>query len=347
MLYSDHCVIENSTVTGNKQEGIWLWYSGNNLLSGNVISENRYDFGAFGDELGHFDNIVHPSNTVHGRGIMYLVGARNQLIEGDDIGAVYLIDCMNITVQGLALANNGQGVFLFNVTNSRIENVSSQDSSYGIYLQRSNNNSIVNSLCRNDWVGLCLQESNLNLIDNDEAAECEKGLSLYQAYNNTIQNNAMVSNTYGIRLFSSDFNLVFHNNFIGNSKQVDQLSSGGNTWDNGCEGNYWSGYNGTDSDRDGVGDTDLLAETVDNYPLLSPYLVGDIDHDGRTSILDVVRISISFLSTPSDLSWNPHADVTKPYGDIDMKDISITLSNYGVESEFYTMSFFGRIVNVV
>jgi hypothetical protein len=44
-----------------------------------------------------------------------------------------------------------------------------------------------------------------------------------------------------------------------------------NFWDNGSEGNYWSNYNGTDANRDGIGDTPYIIEvnSTDRYPLMS------------------------------------------------------------------------------
>lgn len=336
ILYSNFSSIEETALTSNEQ-GMSLWYSGGNVLNRNTMADNKYDFGVFGSELSHFANLIDTSNTVHGSPIIYFVGARDLVINETTAGTLYFIDCINVTVRNLALKNNGQGVFCFNVTDSRIENVSSTDSSYGIYLQKSTNNCITVSNCRNDWVGLYLQESNLNLIENNKAAECEKALSLYEAYNNTIRNNDIVYSIYGIRLFSSSFNSVFHNNFLGNTQDVDQPISHRNLWDNGFEGNYWSGYLGSDFDGDGVGDTNLPAETVDNYPLMSPYLAGDINHDGKTSILDVVEISISFLTVPSDESWNPHADVAAPYGKIDFEDLNVVMANYGARAALQTM----------
>jgi nitrous oxidase accessory protein NosD len=43
-----------------------------------------------------------------------------------------------------------------------------------------------------------------------------------------------------------------------------------NAWDNGLEGNYWSNYNGGDSNGDGIGDTPYIIDqdNQDNYPLI-------------------------------------------------------------------------------
>ncbi len=41
------------------------------------------------------------------------------------------------------------------------------------------------------------------------------------------------------------------------------------SWDNGREGNFWSDYNGTDSNHDGIGDTPYTIDILnqDRYPL--------------------------------------------------------------------------------
>lgn len=45
------------------------------------------------------------------------------------------------------------------------------------------------------------------------------------------------------------------------------------SFDNGTRGNYWSDYNGTDSNGDGIGDTPYLidANRTDFYPLIAPF----------------------------------------------------------------------------
>jgi parallel beta-helix repeat protein len=329
LFFSRQNTIERNVVYNNHEDGIWLWYSGNNTINGNDISANRYNFGVFGGDISDFDNLVYTNNTVDGRPIKYLIGVDNGVYDQMDIGVLYLIDCSNVTVKNLHLTKNGHGVFCYNVTNSRIENVTTEDNNYGIYLQKSTNNTVASSHCMNDWVGICLQDSNRNSVKENTLGGCEKGILLYDADRNSLDGNTLRNNLYGIRLFSSSFNSLVHNNILDNTVQVDLISSYANVWDNGCEGNYWSTYNGTDLDGDGVGDTHLPCEGVDDYPLVTPYMTGDINHDGRIDILDLVKVCASYMATPSDSSWNPHADIAEPYGIIDLLDVVKVKLNYG------------------
>jgi parallel beta-helix repeat protein len=87
--------------------------------------------------------------------------------------------------------------------------------------------------------------------------------------NNTIKNNS----EYGINLMFSDEILVYHNNIIDNNPNA----KGGllDSYDNGYPsgGNYWSDYNGTDANGDGIGDTpyEIMipgGSVNDSYPFI-------------------------------------------------------------------------------
>jgi len=112
----------------------------------------------------------------------------------------------------------------------------------------------------------------------------------------------------GIYLRHSSDNVIFHNNFVNNTEQV-RLDESSDIWDNGCERNCWSDYNGTDYNGDGIGDTLLPHQGVDYYPLMNPYIEGDVNHDAIVNILDGVVIAVAFGSRSGDQKWNPMADI--------------------------------------
>jgi parallel beta-helix repeat protein len=78
----------------------------------------------------------------------------------------------------------------------------------------------------------------------------------------------------GIPELVDNNNSIYSNSFIHNKVQV-YLDNSINVWDNGYPsgGNYWSDYNGIDSNHDGIGDTlyTINANNIDHYPLMHPY----------------------------------------------------------------------------
>jgi len=271
LFFSEDNVVECNIVSSNHVNGMLLWYSGNNVLEKNEMSNNSYNFGVFGGGFSDFNNVIDTSNTVDGKPIKYLIGVEDEIFDNQiDVGVLYLINSINVTVRNLNLMKNGHAIFCFNMTNSVIENVTTSGNSYGIYLQDSSGNFIRNSDCFENWVGICLQDSDYNVVESNTAGNCEKGISLYEADNNDIRGNTVFSNLYGIRFFSSHSNEISHNNVVENSEQVSLYFSYQNTWDNSFEGNFWSGYVGSDVDKDGLGDFPRVIDDDDRdrYPLL-------------------------------------------------------------------------------
>jgi hypothetical protein len=90
--------------------------------------------------------------------------------------------------------------------------------------------------------------------------------------NNVNMTGFTVSGTRSLQVTGSNCTF-FHNNFMDSMHVVSNTS---NLWDNGEEGNYWSDYNGTDANGDGIGDTPYIIDTenIDRYPLMNPF--GDI-----------------------------------------------------------------------
>jgi nitrous oxidase accessory protein len=96
-------------------------------------------------------------------------------------------------------------------------------------------------------------------------------------------------------------NTFYHNNFINNDAQIPTGRGGYRAkFDNGREGNYWSDYNGTDADLDGIGDTPYVIDYgghiwKDNYPLMAPFDISTVTME----VPDWAFSVLSSLQSPS------------------------------------------------
>ncbi|MDH5451497.1 MAG: right-handed parallel beta-helix repeat-containing protein [Candidatus Bathyarchaeota archaeon] len=253
------------------------------------------------------------------------------IVDGSGYGAVFSVTAQNILISNFTIRNSSgsypnSGIFLAN-SNTTIYNNIVRDNNIDILLRSSSGNTISkntvttaiagialdsssnnNILCDNvinqltgDAFRIFSSENNIlyrNLIANNTAYT----IYLNQANNNMLVGNTILGNSYIIiQLHTTSNNSFYYNNFLDNSGGISTYASVNDTWDNGCEGNYWSNYNGTDLNADGVGDTELPWEGVDNYPLMNPYWnPGDVNHDLKINIYDVVRITSVYGSQEGD-----------------------------------------------
>ena len=253
LWFSSKNVIQENNITENTEYGIKLWWSFNNTLRGNRIADSRYNFDVYGN-LTELVHDVDTSNTVDDKPIYYWINKADMTVP-IDAGYVALINCTCITVQNLNLTNNGQGVLLAYTTNSTITKNNITNNEEGIELLGSTSSSICGNNIISNWAGIYLTDSNNNIISG-----------------NNITNNGCV-----VGLLEASDNRFYHNNFIENMGlivfPIGDYEPSKNVWDDGYPsgGNYWSDYNGTDNDWDGIGDTSYFMNNTDRYPLMHPW----------------------------------------------------------------------------
>jgi parallel beta-helix repeat protein len=312
-LYESHNnLLTNNTAKGNMEFGIYLWNSGNNTLTLNNSTGNWLDFGVNAEYLDGFYQSINSSNLVNGKPLYYLMDLENITITSKDYPNV---GCM-------ALINGSRVV---------IENISFKDAG-ALELAYSENCSVRNVDVTNCTLGVWLLDSVSNTVSNITVSNSNVGILYVNSINNTLFDSRFDNNSYGVWSFNSHGNSIHHNDFLNNSQQIRNEQST-NIWDDGYPsgGNYWSDYNGTDANLDGIGDTPYVIDenNTDRYPLMNLYvrIPGDINDDRVVNILDAIKLANAFLATPDKPNWNGDADLNGD-GVVNILDAIILASNF-------------------
>jgi len=275
----------NVNVTGFKIQSGWIaagFYLNNANrcnITGNIMAYNLY--GVY--LVRSFNNTI-SRNTVtenHDVGISLNSSSANDIfgnnITNNEYGSgVYLFNSLENTISRNNITNNSIGVRLKDASNNNVSGNTVTDNWTGISLTSSFNNTIsANTVTANSGCGVSLGGSNNTVYGNTIAANDDFGIYLPVSSNNIISGNDITNNyVNGIRLADTSSNRLYHNNIIDNVQQVFiEYVGHGNLWDNNVEGNYWSNYDGTDADNDGIGDSwcQIDENNIDHYPLMGMF----------------------------------------------------------------------------
>ena len=142
--------------------------------------------------------------------------------------------------------------------------------------------------------GIIIDYADNNIVTDNEISLCNCGIRLRSSNNNILTANTALDNNYGISLRGASNNNIYHNNLINNTN-YNAHGKHANQWDSGSAGNYYSDYNGTDSDGDGIGDTPHPIPggggSIDCFPLMQPWTggtsqKGDLNGDDQITPAD-------------------------------------------------------------
>jgi parallel beta-helix repeat protein len=232
MGFSSNCEITEN-VASNCVRGMYFQNSDSNTVSKNTCLYNQQ--GGIHIDVSNYNLIT-----------------ENTCSNGDFLG-IYTstASSKNVIKDNTVSDNNGAGIRTDSASGTIIKQNTISGNKVGIYPYRSNN----------------------NIIKANKISSCTvNGIRFYMSSSNIVKENTISENNDGLYLYRASGNTFYHNNIIDNNRQAYLRLSTSNIWDNGAgEGNYWSDYTGSDTNNDGIGDTDIPHLGLDNYPLMEPW----------------------------------------------------------------------------
>jgi parallel beta-helix repeat protein len=286
-ITSDNHWISNNIIT-TSQYGVYLSYSTSNRIFSNTFINNAFG----GISVNNCGSTNITANTIVGGpyGIK-TASSTNNIIVGNTISqssySIYLASASTgNTVRNNVLSGKTACVYS-NSDSTTVDHNTLIDGATGVYLYNCKSGSVYYNTCENSSYGIRLYNpsalTSSHTVSNNKILYTDWAIELVYSDGNTLTGNWLQQNTYGVFMSSSSSNTFYRNNFVNNQMQA-SAGTGSNAWSKSIQGksqgNYWSDYTGSDTDGDGIGDTNLPYRIApvgnDNYPLVKTWSEHDV-----------------------------------------------------------------------
>ena len=312
--------------------------SNSNITVSNNLFENCYVGTSFSD-IGLTDTTGNPVYWVARFQENFYFHSNTGL---EVIGTEFYFIKYNIVIEGNTFSTNSIGLTISAYSVNLRDNYFSQNTNIALKLTRSLNSNVTNNKFDHNHYGIKIIEPSyidsyklVNCGINPHIPECGEPLvnnTIYLHFSNITISNNIISNQsyYGIYIANRcDFNKIIGNNLLNNTIQAYQLST--NFWSNNTLGNFWSNYNGTDTNNDGFGDSPYVIQqngedlkplmkkqqiTINNSDLgqikyVSPDLADSIIHYS-IFMIPIIAVSVSVITAAVIYKYKKYVAQLKP-----------------------------------
>jgi parallel beta-helix repeat protein len=267
---SSNCTMFSNNITCERADnkfGIYLYYSSNNTMSSNVITQTQaciYIYHSSHNRL-YGNNLTNSGWSQDGGGV-WVDGSSFNIIHGNFISeshwhGIELFSSSNNTVSGNdVVSNSNRGIMVQSASNYNIITGNHVDGNYkGVELTSSSHHNVVS--------------------DNVLTANDHEGIVLDYSWNNTIMGNTLTENNGGIWIGDSDYNNLTENNITGDGLAIHLAQASHNSLSRNTLTDNYFGLRLQSSTENTLRDTILLNNTC-GFTILGynlPHFINNVD----------------------------------------------------------------------